>query len=102
MPKTKNPSRTEIHEADEANLDDLVAASDTGGRKPTGFARPLILWTAVAWSLFQLWIASPLPYLFGDVLPVPNNTDTRSAHLAFSFFLAFLAFPASSAANTDR
>ena len=102
MPKTKNPSQTEIHEADAADLDDLVAASDTGGRKPTGFARPLILWTAVVWSLFQLWIASPLPYWFGDVLPVPNNTDTRSAHLAFSFFLAFLAFPALKSSPRNR
>ena len=43
-------------------LKQLVAEADTGGRKPTGMVAKLILFTALAWSLFQLWIASPLPY----------------------------------------
>ncbi|RUS59053.1 TRAP transporter fused permease subunit [Pseudorhodobacter sp. E13] len=47
---------------------------------------------ALAWSLFQLWFASPLPFIFG--IGVFNDTEARSIHLAFAIFLAFAAFPA--------
>ena len=75
------------------NLDDIVASSDTGGRSPSKPIARLITGTALAWSLFQLWFASPLPFMlrFG----VFNDTEARSIHLAFALFLAFLAFPAS-------
>jgi TRAP transporter 4TM/12TM fusion protein len=68
-------------------LKQLVAEADTGGRKPTGAVAKLIMFTALAWSLFQLWIASPLPYSLGIL--VLNDTESRSVHLAFAMFLAF-------------
>jgi len=46
----------------------------------------------LAWSLFQLWIASPIPFIVG--WGVFNDTESRSIHLAFAIFLAFAAFPA--------
>jgi TRAP-type uncharacterized transport system fused permease subunit len=73
-------------------LKQLVAEADTGGRKPTGAVAKLIMFTALAWSLFQLWIASPLPYSLGIL--VLNDTESRSVHLAFAIFLAYLAYPA--------
>ena len=73
-------------------LKQLVAEADTGGRKPTGAVAKLIMLTALTWSLFQLWIASPLPYSLGVF--VLNDTESRSVHLAFAMFLAFLAYPA--------
>ena len=73
-------------------LEDLVATSDTGARKPTGAARKLLLSVAAAWSLFQLWIASPLPFMVG--FGVFNSTASRSLHLAFAVFLGFMAYPA--------
>jgi TRAP transporter 4TM/12TM fusion protein len=48
----------------------------------------LITFTAVTWSLFQLWIASPLPFELG--IGVFNNTETRAIHLGFAIFLAFV------------
>ncbi len=45
-------------------LQQLVAESDTGGRKVGGFVGKLIFAIAVGWSLFQLWYASPLPFEF--------------------------------------
>ncbi|WP_206455901.1 TRAP transporter permease [Aurantimonas marina] len=75
------------------SLHELVASSDTGGRSPARPVAYLISGTALVWSLFQLWIASPLPFMIGA--GVFNNTETRSIHLAFALFLAFLAFPAS-------
>ncbi|MEH6788919.1 MAG: TRAP transporter permease [Paracoccus sp. (in: a-proteobacteria)] len=73
-------------------IDELVASSDTGARTPPGFVGKLILMTALAWSLFQLWIASPIPFMVG--FGVLNDTETRSIHLAFALFLAYMAYPA--------
>jgi len=73
-------------------LDELVAASDTGGRNPAGFVATALLLIALVWSLFQLWIASPIPFIIG--WGVFNDTEARSFHLAFALFLAFAAYPA--------
>jgi TRAP-type uncharacterized transport system fused permease subunit len=45
----------------------------------------------VAWSLFQLWYASPLAFYFNIL--IFNATQARAIHLAFAIFLAFTAFP---------
>ena len=73
-------------------LQQMVEEADTGGRKPSGLAAKLVMCTALAWSLFQLWIASPLPFSFG--IFVLNDTESRSIHLAFAMFLGYLLFPA--------
>lgn len=73
-------------------VQDLVAQSDTGSRAPSGVSGKIILTIAGIWSLFQLWFASPLPFIFG--IGVFNDTEARSIHLAFAIFLAYLAYPA--------
>ncbi|MEM9797032.1 MAG: TRAP transporter permease [Pseudomonadota bacterium] len=73
-------------------LDELVASTDTGGRSPAGPVGVFLLVVALAWSLFQLWIASPIPFIVG--WGVFNDTEARSIHLAFALFLAFAAYPA--------
>lgn len=70
---------------------DLVAQADTGARELTGAPRQVIYTAALCWSLFQLWIASPLPFWFGVL--IVNDTQARAIHLAFALFLAFLSFP---------
>ncbi len=70
---------------------EAVEAAEYGGRRPEGWPRLLLLWVAVAWSLYQIWVASPLPFTFG--FGVFNDTEVRSIHLAFAVFLSFLAFP---------
>jgi len=74
-------------------LEEMVAAADTGARAPaSGAVAKFLAATAMAWSLFQIWIASPLPFIFG--FGIFNDTEARSIHLAFAVFLAFLAYPA--------
>jgi TRAP transporter 4TM/12TM fusion protein len=75
-----------------ANAEDIVASSETGGRQPIGMAAKVIVYTCLAWSIFQLWYVSPYFYLFD--LGVSNDTLARSVHLAFAMFLTFLVFPA--------
>jgi len=77
----------------EGQLKNLVAEMDSGGRNPANqLAKSVLLGVALVWSLFQLWYASPLPFLVGPV--VLNSTQARSIHLAFAIFLAFAAYPA--------
>jgi len=73
-------------------LQQIVAESDTGGRKVEGPVGAFIFWVAVAWSLFQLWYASPLPFVFG--FGILNDTEARSLHLGIGLFLGFLCYPA--------
>ncbi|MEC7728990.1 MAG: TRAP transporter permease [Pseudomonadota bacterium] len=70
---------------------DQLLKTETGGRAGTGSAAVVLFVIPVVWSLFQLWIASPLPYIFE--VGVFNSTEARSIHLAFASFLAFAAFP---------
>ena len=74
--------------ASNEDLEAMVASADTGGRNPTNASvAKLITLVALAWSLFQLWIASPLPFALG--FGVFNDTESRSIHLAFAIFLTF-------------
>jgi TRAP transporter 4TM/12TM fusion protein len=73
-------------------LQDMVAKVDTGARHPLGKAGKLLFGVAFAWSMFQLWYASPLPFSLG--FGVFNDTEARAIHLAFALFLAYTAFPA--------
>ena len=74
------------------DIQELVAQSDSGSRSPRGFPGKLLWGVALAWALFQLWYASPLPFLldFGVI----NDSKARAIHLAFAIFLAYTAYPA--------
>ncbi|WP_323797622.1 TRAP transporter permease [Nisaea sp.] len=97
MSQTDNPKGTPT---DQVDLEGLVASTDTGARNPGPKTSAVLFSLALAWSLFQLWFASPLPFVlhFG----VFNDTEARSIHLAFAILLAFLAYPAFSKSPRDH
>lgn len=78
--------------APSADLQQLVADADTGRRAAGGFSGKLIFALALGWSLFQLWYASPLPFMLG--WGVLNDTEARSLHLGVGLLLAFVCYPA--------
>lgn len=84
---------TENVQMSDEELQDLVASTDTGGRVPS--SRNIVILmavTALVWSIFQVWIASPISYNIGwGVFP---SKEARTIHLGFAVFLAFLAYPA--------
>lgn len=84
----------------DVDVNQLVQDNDAGGRNPGPLVKKLLLCVAVAWSLFQLWIASPLPFTLGVLML--NDTESRAIHLAFAVFLAFLAYPAFKSSPRDR
>ena len=85
---------------DKALSTEELIAKDVGARLPEGSMAKAIAGLALLWSLFQLWIASPLPFMLR--LGVFNDTETRSIHLAFALLLAFLAYPAFSRSPRNR
>lgn len=73
-------------------LQAMVAESDSGARSVAGISGKILFFVPLIWALFQLWYASPLPFIFR--IGVFNDTEARSIHLAFAIFLTFTAFPA--------
>lgn len=71
---------------------ETAQALEIGSRNGQGFSARLLLAVLVCWSLFQLWIASPLPFMLN--LGIFNATEARAIHLSFALFLAFTLFPA--------
>jgi len=74
----------------EAELQELVAASDSGARVVPGPIGTFIAAVALTWSIFQVLLASPwAPWILpGDLI---NNS--RQIHLAFAIFLSAMAYP---------
>ncbi|MGY6547501.1 MAG: TRAP transporter permease [Roseinatronobacter sp.] len=81
----------------DAELQDLVASTDSGARAPDNrYVALLIATVAFLWSSFQIWIADP-QFQFAPQIPfarIIGSDQTRPMHLTFALFLAFLAYPA--------
>jgi len=77
----------------EKKTDFFEKFDEEGGskRKLKNWNLKLVAIIAITWSLFQLWYASPLPFIldFGKIIDVP----ARSLHLAFGLTLCFLVYP---------
>ena len=84
----------------EIDVEKFVADNDTGARNPGPVMKRFLLYVALAWSLFQLWIASPLPFSTGVL--VFNDTETRAIHLGFAVFLSFMSYPAFKRSRSDE
>ncbi|KFA96330.1 TRAP transporter permease [Vibrio sp. ER1A] len=91
MTQTTQPSQ---------DVQEMVAQADTGARSPKGIPAKILWLVPLCWSLFQLWYASPLPFIFN--FGVLNDTEARSIHLTFAIFLAFTAYPAMKGSPRDR
>ena len=85
-------AKTEQNDTAIKQSPDAIVESESGARNPTGaIPKKILFYVPLAWTLFQLWYASPLPFLFNVF--VLNSTEARAIHLAFAMFLAFTAFP---------
>ncbi|MGA1253324.1 MAG: TRAP transporter permease, partial [Burkholderiaceae bacterium] len=83
-----------------AGIDQRVAEADQGGRSPKGVFALVIPGLCLAWALFQLWVASPIPYWIRTGLF--NDSEVRFIHLSFALALVFLCYPISRSAPRDR
>ncbi len=62
-------------------------------RNITGFHLKIVSAIAIIWSLFQLWYASPFPFMFN--FGMFKGLPARAIHLGFALTLAFLIYPIS-------
>ena len=59
----------------------------------TGTHLKVVATIAIIWSLFQLWYASPFPFMFN--FGMFKGLPARAIHLGFALCLAFLIYPIS-------
>ncbi len=59
----------------------------------TGLHLKIVASIAIIWSLFQLWYASPFPFIFN--FGMFKGLPARAIHLGFALTLAFLIYPIS-------
>ena len=65
---------------------------ETGNRKPSSvFINNILLYIALTWSLFQLYVSSPLVL---EITPWMNADVVKRVHVSFAGLLAFLTYPA--------
>ena len=85
---------------------DLVAQTDTGARNPGGWQGKMILTIAFIWAVFQLYIASNVPFWLAEHTGVRwfvvTLSDARRIHFAFALVLAAMAFPMFKTSPRDR
>jgi len=76
-----------------ANIKNKISEDLSPTRNITGFHLKVVSAIAIIWSLFQLWYASPFPFMlnFGMFKGLP----ARAIHLGFALTLAFLIYPIS-------
>ena len=74
-----------------SNIESKINEDISPTKKLKGLHLKIVLIVAVIWSFFQLWYASPFPFIlnFGMFKGLP----ARAIHLGFALLLAFLIFP---------
>ncbi len=74
----------------DTSAQDLVLEAETGGRDPSNpFVAKFIIYLALVWSIFQLYVSSPLVLEF---TPWMNADVVKRIHLMFAGFLAYLSY----------
>ena len=76
---------------------DKISEDLSPTRNLTGLHLKIVGSIAIIWSLFQLWYASPFPFMF-DV-GMFKGLPARAIHLGFALTLAFLIYPISKKKN---
>ena len=81
------------------SADEIAAEVETGARELKGSQTNLIPAICLIWSLYQLYIASPIPSLLTEWTGISffyfiaNLSISRKIHLAFGIVLVCLAYP---------
>jgi TRAP transporter 4TM/12TM fusion protein len=75
------------------NIKDKINEDLSPTRNLTGLHLKIVAAIAIIWSLFQLWYASPFPFMFD--FGMFKGLPARAIHLGFALTLTFLIFPIS-------
>ena len=75
------------------NIESKIKEDLSPTRNLTGLHLKIVAAIAIIWSLFQLWYASPFPFMFN--IGMFKGLPARAIHLGFALTLAFLIYPIS-------
>jgi TRAP transporter 4TM/12TM fusion protein len=75
------------------NVESKISEDLSPTRNLTGLHLKIVGIIAIIWSLFQLWYASPFPFMFN--IGMFKGLPARAIHLGFALTLAFLIYPIS-------
>ena len=76
-----------------ADVERTLEKVEYQGRRQGPRLALLISLLCFLWSVYQLWIASPLPFMFD--FAIIGDVPARGIHLAFALLLCFLLYPVS-------
>jgi len=76
-----------------ANIENKISEDLSPTRNLTGLHLKIVAAIAIIWTLFQLWYASPFPFMFD--IGMFKGLPARAIHLGFALTLTFLIFPIS-------
>ncbi|NQU60744.1 MAG: TRAP transporter fused permease subunit, partial [Rhodospirillales bacterium] len=93
-------AETAIPEISQEEIEKQIEEIEYVGRQHGPRLAVIVGIIAALWSLFQLWIASPFPFMFG--FGIITSVPARGIHLSFAFLLCFLMFPAARSLATAR
>ena len=82
-----------INQDSNSNIESKINEDISPTKKLKGLHLKIVLIIAVIWSFFQLWYASPFPFIFN--FGMFKGLPARAIHLGFALLLAFLIFPIS-------
>ncbi len=82
-----------MNQKPESNIESKIHEDLSPTRNLTGLHLKIVATIAIIWSLFQLWYASPFPFMFD--FGMFKGLPARAIHLGFALLLAFLIFPIS-------
>ena len=74
-------------------IKDKISEDLSPTRNLTGLHLKIVATIAILWTIFQLWIASPFPFIFN--IGMINGLPARAIHLGFALTLTFLIYPIS-------
>ena len=80
-----------INQDSNSNIESKINEDISPTKKLKGLHLKIVLIIAVIWSFFQLWYASPFPFIFN--FGMFKGLPARAIHLGFALLLAFLIFP---------
>ena len=72
----------------QSKIKDKISEDLSPTRNLTGFHLRIVTSIAILWTAFQLWIASPFPFIFN--FGMFNGLPARAIHLGFALTLTFL------------
>jgi len=89
------------------SADELVAQADSGARNLGGSMKNMIPVICFVWAIYQLYIASPLPFMLTEAsgleifIFIGNLSISRKIHMIFALVLSILAFPLLKSSNRN-